>query len=214
MTGARLVLADDHPLMLDGVAGLLVGSEFEVVARCTDGLAAREAIVQHRPDIALLDIHMPGATGIDLLREARGANWSTRMVLLTASLDSEPLVEAVGLEVDGLVLKHAAGEVLLRCLGSVREGQSWVDREAMAVVIRALSQARTAEPNVALSKRELEVARLVASGLRNKEIASTLGITEGTVKMYLHTLFDKLEIGSRVELAMLVRDRGSKRRLS
>lgn len=208
MTGGRVVLADDHPLMLDGVAGLLVGSEFEVVARCTDGLAARAAITEHGPDIALLDIHMPGATGIDLLREAREVRWPTRMVLLTASLDGDPLVEAVGLNVDGLVLKHAAGEVLLRCLRSVREGQSWIDREAMAVVMRALSQARAAEPGVTLSKRELEVARLVASGLRNKEIASSLGITEGTVKMYLHTLFEKLEIGSRVELAMLVRDRG------
>jgi two-component system, NarL family, nitrate/nitrite response regulator NarL len=106
------------------------------------------------------------------------------------------------------VLKHAAGDVLLRCLRSVGDGQSWVDREAMAVVMRALSQARSAEPSVNLSKRELEVARLVAAGLRNKEIAASLGITEGTVKMYLHTLFDKLEIGSRVELAMLVRDRG------
>lgn len=208
MTGLRVIIADDHPLMLDGIASLLDGSEFEVIERCSNGADARAKIAAHAPDIALVDIHMPHATGLDLLREARSTGSSTKFVLLTASLDSEPLVEAVDLKVDGLVLKHAASEVLLMCLRSVMCGQSWIDREAMEVVLRAMSRARAIQPESALTKRELEVAKLVVVGLRNKEIAAEMGITEGTVKMYLHTLFDKLGVGTRTELAMLVRDQG------
>lgn len=203
---ARVIVADDHPLILDGVAAIFDGTDLSVIGRFADGASAREGILAHRPEGAVLDINMPGLSGLDLLREARRDDWPTKIVLLTASLDPAPLVEAVNLNVDGLVLKHAAGEVLLLCLRSALAGTPWIDKEAMKLVMDAMSRTRQAGPE--LTPRERQVAELVTLGLRNKEIASELRITEGTVKMYLHTLYDKLGIGSRTELAMLVRDRG------
>lgn len=202
---ARVIIADDHPLILDGVAAIFDGTDLSVVGRFADGAAAREAMLRHRPEGAVLDINMPGVTGLELLRQARREGWPTRIVLLTASLDPAPLVEAVNLNVDGLVLKHAASEVLLLCLRSALAGVPWIDKEAMKLVVEAMSRAQQSGPD--LTPRERQVAELVKLGLRNKEIAGELRITEGTVKMYLHTLYEKLGIGSRTELAMFVRDR-------
>ena len=200
----RVIVADDHPLILDGLVAIIEGTDLSVSGRFSDGSAARKAILEQRPDGTVLDINMPGMSGLDLLREARRDGWQTRIVLLTASLDPAPLVEAVNLNVDGLVLKHAASEVLLLCLRSALAGVPWIDKEAMKLVIEAMSRPGQAGPD--LTPRERQVADLVKLGLRNKEIAGELRITEGTVKMYLHTLYEKLGIGSRTELAMRVRD--------
>ena len=203
---ARIIVADDHPLILDGLAAIIDGPDLSVIGRFADGGSARDAIVEHRPEGAVLDVNMPGMSGLDLLREARRDGWPTRMVLLTASLDPAPLVEAVNLNVDGLVLKHAASDVLLLCLRSALAGVPWIDKEAMKLVVDAMARASHDRPD--LTPRERQVADLVSLGLRNREIASELRISEGTVKMYLHTLYEKLGIGSRTELAMYIRDRG------
>ena len=203
---ARVIVADDHPLILDGLAAIIDGTDLSVIGRFSDGASARDAIVEHRPEAAVLDVNMPGMSGLDLLREARRDRWPTKIVLLTASLDPAPLVQAVNLNVDGLVLKHAASEVLLLCLRSALAGTPWIDKEAMKLVMDAMSRASQPEPE--LTPREWQIADLVKLGLRNKEIANELRITEGTVKMYLHTLYEKLGIGSRTELAMFIRDRG------
>src|ERR1700754_3379524 len=104
-----IVVADDHPMLLDGIGGLLSAAGHDVKARCLDGQQARDAIKQFQPDIAILDIHMPHLTGIDVLREARRDKWKTRIVILTASLDPQPIMEALQLRVDGLILKGAGG---------------------------------------------------------------------------------------------------------
>jgi two-component system nitrate/nitrite response regulator NarP len=201
-----VVVADDHPLMLEALSGLLGGAGFEVVARGQDGAQACAAIVDRAPDLALLDVNMPGRTGIEILRQARAEGWPTRILLLTAGLDPEPIMEALRLRVDGLVLKGAGGEIILRAAQSVLAGVQWIDREAMDQVAGLIGQA--AEAPTPLTPRETDVVRLVAQGRRNKEIARDLGISEGTVKMHLHNLYEKLGVGSRTELAMLARDRG------
>lgn len=201
----RLIVADDHPLMRDAVAGLFV-APYEIVERCSDGLQARAAILEHRPDLAVLDVQMPSLTGLDLLREARAEGWATRIILLTAGLEPAPLVEAVKLKVDGLVLKDAGGELLMRCVEAVLAGEQWIDKEAMKQVMSALAHAPPTPTD--LTPRETDVVREVARGQRNKEIARSLGITEGTVKMHLHNLYEKLGVSSRTELALLAKDRG------
>jgi two-component system, NarL family, nitrate/nitrite response regulator NarL len=208
MRRPTILIADDHPLMLDGIAGLLDVTEFDTVARCTTGTEARNVIMETVPDAAVLDIHMPGLSGIDLLREARSKGWSTKMVLLTATLDPQPLLDAVELKVDGLILKYAASSMLLRCLRSALAGDQWIDKEALTLVTGALAAKRAAPSIPNLTPRERDVAQLVATGRRNKEIATELGTTEGTVKMYLHTIYDKLAIGSRTELAIFARNNG------
>lgn len=200
-----LVLADDHPLMLDGVAGLFAGDGFQVLAKCLDGLEARDAIHERRPDLAILDIQMPRLTGLDLLRQARDEGWATRVILLTAGLDTRPIVEAIRLKVDGLVLKHSAADVLIRCAEQVFAGAQWLDPEAMQQALGALSAAPSGLA-AELTPREGDVVRLVAQGRRNKEIARDLGISEGTVKMHLHNLYEKLSVSSRTELAILARE--------
>lgn len=202
----RLLVADDHPLMLEAVAGLFSGTAFEVVARCTDGAQARSAILELRPDIAILDVNMPYLTGLQLLQEARTERWPTRIVLLTAGLDPQPIVEAIRLKVDGLILKGADGDVLVRAAEAVAGGAQWLDKDAMEQVIGLLAEPAKAEP-IPLTPRETDVVRRVVQGRRNKEIARDLGITEGTVKMHLHNLYEKLSVSSRTELAILARER-------
>ncbi|CAN7564987.1 response regulator transcription factor [Phenylobacterium sp. LjRoot164] len=199
-----LIIADDHPLMLKGVVALFADTQFEIVASCLDGQQARAAIAEHAPDLAILDVNMPRVSGLELLRQARAEQWRTRIVLLTAGLDPEPLVEAFKLQVDGLILKDAGGDMLLRCAETVMGGEQWFDKEAMKQVIAVV--AAPATPRAELTPREAEVVRLVAVGRRNKEIARLLNISEGTVKMHLHNLYEKLEVSSRTELAILALD--------
>jgi DNA-binding NarL/FixJ family response regulator len=203
---ASLIIADDHPLMLQGVAGLFADSRFEVVARCLDGQQARDAILELTPDLAILDIHMPRLSGVDVLRQARAERWRTRIVLLTAGLEPQPILESIRLKVDGLVLKDAGGEMLLRCAEQVCAGQQWLDKEALQQVVGMLAGPDEGAPPD-LTPREGDVVRLVVLGRRNKEIARDLGISEGTVKMHLHNLYEKLSVSSRTELAILARER-------
>jgi two-component system nitrate/nitrite response regulator NarP len=200
----RLIVADDHPLVLRGIEGLFDASEFQIVALCADGASAMAQIQQAACDVAVLDIHMPGMTGIDILKQVRRQGLPVKIVLLTSTIDDDSLVDVVRESVDGLVLKEAAAEVLVTCVKAVSRGEAWIDREAMGRALRKLS----ARPPAKLTEREVEVAQFVAQGLRNKEIANRARISEGTVKMHLHNIYEKLGVGSRTELALRVRDKG------
>lgn len=206
----RLLLADDHPIVLEGLACLLEGEGFEIVARCGNGDAAIAGIAAHDPDIAVLDIQMPGATGLAILRDirARGAA-RPKVIILTASLDRGQIVEAVELETDGLVLKELVADRIVECIENVAAGIQWIDNSALKRVISDIGrrEARTAATRP-LSARETEVARLAARGLRNRDIAEALGLTESTIKMHMGHAFDKLGVASRAELAALARDLG------
>ena len=201
-----LVVADDHPMLLDGIVGLLAAAGHDVKARCLEGQEALDAIKLYQPDIAILDIHMPNLSGLDLLRIARQERWRTRVVILTASLDPQPIMEALHLRADGIILKGAGGDTMLKCLEGVMDGEQWLDRDAMHQIVDQLG--KPVDRPLELTPRETEVARLVSLGSRNKEIARELDISEGTVKMHLHNLYEKLNVSSRTELAILVRDKG------
>ena len=206
----RIVLADDHPIVLDGLAMLLSNAGYDVVARCSTGDAARQVIERGDADVAVLDIQMPGASGLELLREVRDSRRQTpRIVILTASLDVAQLVETVELEADGLVLKETAAERIVHCVEEVAAGRQWIDNDALLRVVSELGrrEARAASTQ-ALTDREAEVARLAAKGLRNRDIALTLGVSESTVKMHLGNVFTKLGIESRAALAAAARDHG------
>lgn len=199
-----IVVADDHPIILEGVAGLFAGTRFRVAARCLNGAEALRAILDNTPALAILDVNMPAPSGLDLLSQARVENWGTKIILLTAGIDTDAVLQAVRLKVDGLLLKDAGAEELVRCAEQVFAGEQWIDRDVMR---QALAAVASGPPPQELTRREGEVVRLVALGRRNKEIARELGITEGTVKMYLHTIYEKLSVSSRTELAILARER-------
>jgi two-component system, NarL family, nitrate/nitrite response regulator NarL len=207
----RLVLADDHPLLLDALARL-VGQEpdMEVVARCGDGEAALRAAREHRPDVLVLDLRMPRLGGMEVLRRVAGEAPGVRVVVLAGELDEGGLLEAVRLGARGVVLKDTGPDVLVRCVRTVHEGGQWLDSHVAGRALERLLARETARQRVAavLTPREVELVELVSQGLRNKEVAARLGISEGTVKIHLHRIYDKLGVGSRVGLANHVRDKG------
>ena len=210
MTG-RLVLADDHPIVLDGLEQLFrLEPDFEVVARCRDGEQALRAVREEAPDLLVLDIRMPGRDGLAVLAAIRDERLPTRVVLLTAALDDDQLVEAVRLGVRGVVLKETAPRLLVKAVREVLAGGQWLETGAMSRALRKLAQrdAGTREAERVLTPRELELVRMAAHGLRNREIAKRLCITEGTVKIHLHKIYQKLKIDGRLELALYARDRG------
>lgn len=201
-----LVVADDHPLVREALASLFETGGYSVVARVENGAQALAAIAEHVPDLAVIDINMPAPDGVEVLRQVRAAGDRTRVVLLTGSVETRRLEEALRLRVDGLVFKDAPVEMLLRCAQAALDGQPWIDRAAME---QLLQRNGTPAPSGArLTERESAIVRHVAGGLRNKEIARLLGIEEGTVKMHLHNLFRKLGVASRTELALVARREG------
>lgn len=205
----RVLIADDHPLMLSGIESVLRGSDFEVAARARDGTAALAAVESDDPDIVVLDVKMPGLTGLDVLRALRHRGDRRPVVLLTASIEDEELVEAMKLGVQGVIMKEDAETLIRACLETVRGGERWIQP---SVYQRALDAALdTGGPRgrfASLAPRERAIARLVRMGMRNREIAGELGLTEGTVKVCLHRMYDKLGVANRTELAMLGPDVG------
>ena len=206
----RVMVADDHPIVLDGLAQLLAGNpEFEVVGLCKDGDEALSVIRRERPEIAVLDVRMPRADGIAILRAVVTEHIPTRVVLLTAQISDDEVVEAVHLGVAGMVLKETASRQLLQVLSKVAAGETSLDQKVVRRAVDKLLRARAGVTQAVrvLTNRELEIVRLVATGLRNKQIADQLSITEGTVKIHLHTIFEKLGVSSRVELSNYARER-------
>jgi len=195
----RILLADDHPMIASALDMLLRGTDYEIVGRARNGDDTLEQLGQHRPDILLLDVNMPGKSGIDVLRKMRREKRKASVILLTAGMDDSQLMAAAELEPDGIVLKTSDPALLLECMDNVREGGRWVDPE-VAERIGAVRARATSGPS--LTARERELVELVSKGLRNRDIAAELGVTEGTVKVYLHGIFDKFGVDNRTELAM------------
>ena len=199
----RVIVADDHPLMLKGLEGVLATEpDFEVVAQCTDGEAALEAVCAHKPDILLLDLHMPRKSGIEVLKELKARKVSTRVVLYVAELDDDELLEATRLDVAGVVLKEMSSRLLVQCLRKVHEGKPWIERTSATRAFEMLlrREASTRELTRLLTPREIEITKMVSRGLRNKVVAELLFVSEGTVKTHLHSIFEKLGVRSRAEL--------------
>ena len=207
----RIAIADDHPFILDGLEQLFRGEEdCEIVARCLNGREALQAVERYRPDVLVLDVRMPELDGIELLRIIHERQLATKVVLLTASLDDARLLEAFRLGASGLVLKESAPRLLAQSVRQVAAGeQSW-NGKAIAGALRLVLQREQAfaAASSTLTPREVEVTRMVAAGLRNKEIATRLDITEGTVKFHLHGIYEKLRIDGRYALINYARDHG------
>jgi DNA-binding NarL/FixJ family response regulator len=207
----RIVVADDHPFILDGVDQLFRSEEgYDVVARATNGEEALRALELHQPDVLILDVRMPKMDGIELLRRIHDLQLTTKVILLTASLEDARLLEAFRLGASGLVLKESAPRLLVQSVRQVVSGQQSWNGKAIAGALRLMLHREQAVASVSsmLTPRELEVTRMVAAGLRNKEIASKLAITEGTVKFHLHGIYEKLQVDGRYALIAYAREHG------
>jgi DNA-binding NarL/FixJ family response regulator len=207
----RLVLADDHPVVLDGLAQLFAAEkDFNVVARASNGDEALSALRRHEPDVLVLDLRMPGKDGLAVLRELRREGLSTRVVVLTAASDNGDVFEAINLGVEGVVLKDMATSLLLRCVREVHAGKKWIERGVATDAVDALRHQQSSQRDIEkiLTPREFQVARLTAKGHPNKVVAERLSITEGTAKLHLHHVYEKLGVDGRMALERFLRSTG------
>jgi len=205
----RLVLVDDHPIILHGLQRLFESEpDFEVARCCSGGEQALEAVRADPPDVLVLDLKMSDRHGLDVLRALKSEGRSCRTVILTAAMRDDEVSAAIGLGVAGIVLKEAPPSALVDCVRDVHRGQRRIDRALLARAVPAARPLGDAAPGATLTPRETEIVRLVARGLRNKELAQRLAITEGTVKIHLHNIYDKLGVDGRLELVLAAQQKG------
>ena len=203
----RLVLADDHPIVLSGLRAFLQAApEVEIVATALDGANALEAIRTHEPHIAVVDVNMPQLSGLEVLEALEADGLATRVVLLTGSASDEQIATAVERGAWGLLLKEHALDTLTECLKTVAAGRRWLPEELVAPAVRRAAERRATVGQLerVLTAREYEIAGLIAQGLSNKHIARALGISEGIVKAHLHHVCEKLGGLNRTSLAVLM----------
>jgi two-component system, NarL family, nitrate/nitrite response regulator NarL len=209
----RLVVADDHPIVRDGLRRLLQEEpNYKVVGEAPDGAEAIRLVRQLKPDILLLDLSMPKITGMEALRELSeyGGSAPVRVIVLTAAIEKSQIVEALQLGARGVVLKDTATELLLKVVQMVVAGEYWVGRSRVSNLVQHLqtltesSKDETKHKKFGLTPRELEVISTVVAGFSNKEIAAHWEITEDTVKHHLSSIFDKTGVSTRLELALFV----------
>jgi DNA-binding NarL/FixJ family response regulator len=199
----RAVLADDHAVVRAGIRQFLeAAGGIQVVAEVDDGLAAVEAVKAHAPDVVVLDIQMPGMTGIEVTRWVR-ANASRTGVLILSAFDDDPYILAVlQAGANGYVLKTADAADIVQAVRAVHEGKSALDPEIARKVMAQVSGRSLSLPVERPTDRELEVLALAARGYTNKAIGLQLGISDRTVQGHLAKTFDKLQASSRTEAVM------------
>ena len=195
----RVLLVDDHPMIGAALEMLLRGSDYELLGRARTAAEANKQIGALKPELLLLDVHLPDGSGLDVLRKLQRARARPKVILITAGMDESQLLNAAELNPEGMVLKTSDPGLLIESMDAVVAGERWVDPEIAERTRHAEERAASAPP---LTRRERELIELVRQGLRNRDIAAELGVTEGTVKVYLHAIFDKLNVDNRTELAL------------
>lgn len=211
MASTTLVIADDHPLILEGLEHLLSRVDgLEVRASCANGDEALSAVRRHRPDILVLDLHMPGLDGVAVARTLKNEGHETRIIILTDSLDEREALELLRVSVAGVILKDMPSSLMLQCVEKVARGEVWVERRSFSRALEHLLRREAGAQLVAgkLSERELQVVRLCALGITNAEIAQRLSVTEGTVKSHLHKAYGKLGVRGRAGLTSFAHEHG------
>jgi DNA-binding NarL/FixJ family response regulator len=197
----RVVLADDHAVVRQGIRDFLEDSgRIDVLAEAGDGEKVKELIKQHQPDVAVLDIRMPGATGIDVARWVREQALPVRVLLLTAYDDDPFVVAAMQAGAHGYILKNAEADQIVAAVETVARGRSAFTPDLTERVLsHFIGSPQHASTGEFVSDREREVLRLAAQGLTNRGIGLQLGISDRTVQGHLASIYAKLEVGSRTE---------------
>ena len=208
-----IVLADDHPIVLGALVTLLKQDKaLHLVATCANGQEALDAIRTLKPDLALLDFNMPRLNGLQVLEALIAEKLPTRVCFLAASLSDKEIVAVADKGAFGIVLKESAPDTLITALHAIAAGQKWLSGALVngaSTRLREL-QAEISRVSDVLSPREIEIMLRVAEGLSNKEVGRQLKISEGTVKMHLHSIYQKINVSNRTSLAnfaMAYRDR-------
>lgn len=199
----RVLLADDHALVRDGVASLLSAWGHEVVGQASTGDEAVDLADRLDPDVILMDVRMPGSSGLDATRRIARRHPAMAIVMLTVSEDEDDLFEAIKAGARGYLLKNLEARELRSMLEAIARGEAAISPATAFRIMREFARVPVdaADVPIALTARELDVLGLVTAGLRNKEIAVRLGISENTAKFHLRNILGKLHAESRTELA-------------
>lgn len=203
----RVLIADDHGLVRAGLTELIGTFDgVEVIGSASGGAEAIAMVAEHRPDIVLMDLEMPGVDGIAATTEIHKQSPETRVVILTSFSDRDRILKALDAGAIGYLLKDAEPGELERGIAAAARGESPLDPRAAGTVIAARIHAP--EPRAVISIREREVLALLARGMANKEIARNLGISEKTVKAHLTSIFRQIKVSDRTQAALWARAHG------
>ena len=206
-----LVGADPHPLSLLGLTQLLKSEpELNLLAVCTTAAETMQAVLQHRPDLLVIDINLPDRSGLELINELKNSSLEVKIVILTAAMDEGQTIDALRFGVKGVVLKNMPSHLLVQCLQKVAAGGLWMEKESIGHAFEKMLQREAGMRRLAtiLTPRETEVMQQVAGGLSNQQIAEKLIVSEGTIKIHVHNIYRKLGINNRVDLTLYAQKRG------
>lgn len=205
----KVAVADDQPLYRMGVARLLEPeTDLALVGEAANGQEAILVVERFDPDVLLLDLRMPVMDGIEVLSELAKRKLRARVILMMSNADREKAVRGVRLGARGIVFKDADPSLLPKSVRKVYEGEVWIDNPILSQALEtlvskpAMPPGTTGQRDTRLSSREMEVVRCVAMGLRNKEVADKLGVSEATVKNHLTSIYSKLGVSDRLELIL------------
>jgi DNA-binding NarL/FixJ family response regulator len=205
----RIVVADDHPVVLVGVRNMLTNEPgFEMVGEARDGDEAITQTLEHEPDILLLDLAMPRLPGLEAMRAIMAKSPRVKIVLLTSTISTQQIIEALQIGARGIILKDSVAGDLTQALRAVLGGDYWIGGERVANLLKALQELQAQAAAVperktyGLTPRELEVVTCIVEGCSNRDIATQFSISEETVKRHLSNVFDKTGVSTRLELAL------------
>ncbi|WFR57502.1 response regulator transcription factor [Anaerocolumna sp. AGMB13025] len=205
MEPIKIVIADDHRMVREGLKQLLeLEGDISVIGEAGDGVSCLSIIEELNPEVVLLDINMPLMNGLQVLQKLKENKCNSRILILTIHNEVEYLMKAVDIGVDGYILKDSESDVLRRAIFAVKSGESYIQSELVSLMKDKLENSDTEsvmDDNI-LTKREMEVLRLLTEGLFNKEIAYQLSISEKTVKNHVSNIFKKISVSDRTQAAV------------
>lgn len=203
MSIIRIVIADDHQMVREGLIQLLeLDGDIKVVGEANNGLQCLEAINKTNPDVVLLDINMPKMNGLQTLQELRKSGSKQKVLMLTIHNEVDYLLRAVDIGVNGYVLKDSEYSVLKKAIYTVYQGETYIEPSLTPELRERLQNKSKVTSKEILTKREVEVLKLLAEGLFNKEVAYRLSISEKTVKNHVSNIFKKINVSDRTQAAV------------
>lgn len=200
----RVFLADDHMMVREGLKQLLeLNDEIEVIGEAGDGYECLNLVNKTNPDVVLLDINMPNLDGLKVLQIMREQRMQNKVIFLTIHKEVDYLVQAMDYSCDGYILKDSDFATLVEAIETVYEGKTYIEPSLTNLLNANLAERDVMQDKInELTKREVEVLKLLANGMFNKEIAATLNISERTVKNHVSNIFKKIMVSDRTQAAV------------
>lgn len=202
----EILIADDHSMIREGLKQLLeLESDIKVIAQAKDGIETIDKIKEYQPDVILLDINMPNKNGLEVIEELHQKKVKTKILVLTIHNEVEYLYKAVEIGVQGYVLKDSESDVLISAIRSINKGETYIQPNMASLLFKKLNSKEKEKEEKRindLTKREIEVLKLITEGMLNKEIAHKLNISEKTVKNHVSNIFKKIDVSDRTQAAV------------